>query len=414
MNDDKSKHKNEAHHGYPRRHRFIPNSKYFTIMCYGLLFVLGSLLIYKFIGNFQATVSVISYIAGLLSPFLAGAFIALVLFPLVKLLYRKVFIGLFHMKEGRAAKYLSLLVTYILAIGLMILLLVAVIPQIISSITEITDQLPVWYNSAVAFIDSFETSHPELSDTLNYSALNDKIQAALPGIISYITGMLSNIVPVVVNTSVAIVNGLVSFLIAVIVSVYMISDHKNLFYQGQRLMYAFLPVKTVNLLKEIIKESGNIFIGFILGKALDSLIIGIITFVAMVIFRFPYTVLISVVVGVTNMIPYFGPYIGGVIGFIFVLINNPIKALLFALLILVIQQFDGLYLGPKILGDSTGLSPLWVIFSITVGGSLFGVLGMFLGVPCVAVLSYILNRIIKYMLNKKHVTVPSCDSQDRM
>jgi predicted PurR-regulated permease PerM len=179
-------------------------------------------------------------------------------------------------------------------------------------------------------------------------------------------------------------------------------------------MYALMPAKTVNLIKEVLKESANIFIGFILGKALDSLIIGIICFVLMMIFQFPYAVLISVIVGITNMIPYFGPYFGGAIGFLFVLINSPIKALFFVLLILVIQQFDGLYLGPKILGNSTGLSPLWVIFAITVGGSLFGVLGMFLGVPCVAVISYILNRIISHLLNKKHVSVPSCDSQDRM
>lgn len=397
-----------------KKRKFEPNSKYFTILCYALLFVLGSLLIYKFVGNFQVTMQAIRYVVGLLSPFFSGAFIALVLFPLVKILYRKVFLGVFHMKSKKCAKYLSILATYIIAIGLLTLLLVVVIPQVIKSITEITEQLPVWFNSAMAFIDSFEAKHPSLNETINYSAINDRIQEAIPGLITHLTGMLSNVVPVVVTTSVAIVKGLVTFIIAIIISVYMISDHKNIFYHGQRLMYALLPARAVNITKEILKESADIFIGFILGKALDSLIIGIICFVLMVIFRFPYAVLISVIVGVTNMIPYFGPYIGGVIGFIFVLINSPLQALFFALLILVIQQFDGLYLGPKILGDSTGLSPLWVIFAITVGGSLFGVLGMFLGVPCVAVISYILNRIIKYLLNKKNVSVPSCDSQDRM
>ena len=134
----------------------------------------------------------------------------------------------------------------------------------------------------------------------------------------------------------------------------------------------------------------------------------------MTIFRFPYAVLISVLVGITNMIPYFGPYIGGAIGFLFVLIKNPIKALFFILLILVIQQFDGLFLGPKILGNSTGLKPLWVIFSITVGGSLFGVWGMFLGVPTVAVLSYILNLVVDHFLKKRNVSVTPYDSPNRM
>ena len=134
----------------------------------------------------------------------------------------------------------------------------------------------------------------------------------------------------------------------------------------------------------------------------------------MVIFRFPYAVLISVVVGITNMIPYFGPYIGGAVGFLFILIVSPFKALLFALLILVIQQFDGLYLGPKILGNSTGLKPLWVIFAIVVGGAMFGVLGMFLGVPTMAVICYILNIIIEHFLKKRNITVQPYDSPDKM
>lgn len=409
---DSSSHKEKNHTG--KSHHFEPNSKYYTIMCYCLLFVLFSILIYKFIGNFSATLSAIGYFINLLSPFLIGAFIALVLFPLVKRLYRDVFLGALHMKSHKAAKFLAILATYIISLGLVTLLFVVVVPQIIKSITEITEQMPVWYTSALTYVMNFESNHPALNDTLNYSVINERIEQALPEAINYITKTLTNIVPVVVTTSVAIVKGLVSFLIAIIVSVYMISDQKELFYQGQRLMYALLPVRAVDLTKETLKESANIFIGFILGKALDSLIIGIICFVLMMIFRFPYAVLISVIVGITNMIPYFGPYIGGAIGFIFVLINNPIKALFFILLILVIQQFDGLYLGPKILGNTTGLSPLWVIFAITVGGSLFGVLGMFLGVPCVAVLSYILNRIIRHLLNKKNITVPSCDSQDHL
>ena len=114
------------------------------------------------------------------------------------------------------------------------------------------------------------------------------------------------------------------------------------------------------------------------------------------------------------MIPFFGPYIGGIIGFLFIIIVNPIKALFFALLILVIQQFDGLFLGPHILGDKVGLNPLWVIFSITIGGSLFGVVGMFLGTPCFAVIAYIVNLIVEAILNKKNVKVIPYESEDKM
>ena len=396
------------------RNRFIPNSRYFTIVCYGLLFVLGTILIYNFIGNFHSTIKGIKYVISILSPFIVGGFIAFILFPLVRLLYRKVFIGLFHMKSEKGAKYLSILVTYIIAIGLVAILLGVVIPQIASSIAEITELLPVWYNNALDFILSLEANHPSLNETFNFEAINKKIEEALPSLINSTTSMLTNIVPVVVTTSVAIVKGIISLIISIIVSVYMISDHKNLSYHCKRLMYAFLPIRTADLIRDVARESGRIFIGFISGKALDSIIIGFICFFLMTIFRFPYAVLISVLVGITNMIPYFGPYFGGAIGFLFVLIKNPIKALFFILLILVVQQFDGLFLGPKILGDSTGLKPLWVIFSITVGGSLFGVWGMFLGVPTVAVLSYILNLVVDHFLKKRNVSVTPYDSPNRM
>ena len=167
--------------------------------------------------------------------------------------------------------------------------------------------------------------------------------------------MLTNLLPYVVNTSMAIVKGLVNLIIAIMVSVYMISDHKNIFYNFKRVLYAVFPKNAADTTRKICRESGTIFLKFMYGKALDSLIIGIICFICMTIFKFPYTVLISVIVGITNMIPYFGPYIGGVMGGIIIVIVNPIQVIFFAILILVIQQFDGLFLGPKILGESTGL-----------------------------------------------------------
>ena len=149
-------------------------------------------------------------------------------------------------------------------------------------------------------------------------------------------------------------------------------------------------------------------------KALDSLIIGCLCFIFMTIFNLDYAVLISMVVGITNMIPYFGPYIGGVLGGIIIVIINPLQVIFFAIMILIIQQFDGLFLGPKILGNSTGLKPLWVIFAIVVGGAMFGVLGMFLGVPTMAVICYILNIIIEHFLKKRNITVQPYDSPDKM
>ncbi|MDY3774036.1 MAG: AI-2E family transporter, partial [Eubacterium sp.] len=148
-------------------------------------------------------------------------------------------------------------------------------------------------------------------------------------------------------------------------------------------------------------QCNHIFNGFLYGKSVDSLIIGILSLIAMSIMGLPYALLLSVIVGVTNMIPYFGPFMGAIPGVIIYLVIEPKYVIIYVIMILVLQQFDGLYLGPKILGDLTGIKPLWVIFGITVGGAYFGVLGMFLGVPVVAVIMHIINVIMETKMKKR-------------
>lgn len=219
--------KNHTDEPIPKNH-FTPNSRYFTILVYALAFVLGAILIYIFIGHFNVTLRLIGQIAHLLSPFITGAFIAFVLYPLVHLLYRDVFTKRFKMAV-RPAKMLSILVSYLLAIGIITVLLVFIIPQIYESLSDLTQLLPVWYNNAVAFLEQFEETHTALS-FIDYNVLNEKIYSALPKIVDYLTGIMTNILPVIVSASMAIVKGVLNFVIAIIVSVYMISDHKIIFY----------------------------------------------------------------------------------------------------------------------------------------------------------------------------------------
>lgn len=395
------------------KNRFQPNSKYFTIMIYGLMFILLSIVLFKLIGGFAETMKIIGNFIDIVSPFIVGAFIAFILYPLVRFFQRKFFFGTLKIKSDKAAKWLALILTYIVAIGVIAILLVFIIPQIYKSISDIINQLPVWYQNVTTFINNFESNHADWT-FVDYNVINQQLESLYPKIIDYLTGLVTNLMPYVVNTSIAILKGIVNFIISIMVSIYMISDHKNIFFHFKRLLYAVFPIKKADKCREIGKQCGHIFLNFMYGKALDSLIIGIICFICMIIFRFPYAVLISVIVGITNMIPYFGPYIGGILGGIIIVIVNPIQVIFFAIMILVIQQFDGLFLGPKILGDSTGLKPLWVIFAIVVGGGLFGVLGMFLGVPFMAVICYILNLTVEHFLNKRKVTVTPYESPDKM
>lgn len=396
-----------------RKNRFQPNSRYFTIVIYGLMFVLGTILLVRIVGSFNNTVKLLGQALQVIAPFLVGAFIAFILYPLVRFFYRNLFKNTLHMKSDKLSKWLSILVTYVIAIGVIAILMVFILPQLYTSITDIVDRLPVWYNNLTTMVDNFENRHADLG-FIDYNVINEHLTSLYPKIISYLTDTLANLLPYVVNTSMAIVKGVVNLIISIMVSVYMISDHKNIFYQFKKLLYAVFPKQAADTARAICRESTNIFLKFMYGKAIDSVIIGIICFVCMNIFKFPYTVLISVIVGITNMIPYFGPYIGGVLGGIIIVIVNPVQVIFFAVMILVIQQFDGLFLGPKILGDSTGLKPLWVIFAIVVGGAMFGVLGMFLGVPTMAVICYILNIVVEHFLKKRNITVQPYDSPDKM
>lgn len=395
------------------KNRFQPNSRYFTIVIYGLMFVLGTILLVRIVGSFNNTVKLLGQALQVIAPFLVGAFIAFILYPLVRFFYRNLFKNTLHMKSDKLSKWLSILVTYVIAIGVIAILMVFILPQLYTSITDIVDRLPVWYNNLTTMVDNFENRHADLG-FIDYNLINEHLTSLYPKIISYLTDTLANLLPYVVNTSMAIVKGVVNLIISIMVSVYMISDHKNIFYQFKKLLYAVFPKQAADTARTICRESTNIFLKFMYGKAIDSVIIGIICFVCMNIFKFPYTVLISVIVGITNMIPYFGPYIGGVLGGIIIVIVNPVQVIFFAVMILVIQQFDGLFLGPKILGDSTGLKPLWVIFAIVVGGAMFGVLGMFLGVPTMAVICYILNIVVEHFLKKRNITVQPYDSPDKM
>lgn len=389
---------------------FQPNSKYFTIVIYGLLFVLGAILIYKFIGNWPATVKSLGNIFHILSPFLIGGMIALVLYPFIKALYNRFFMGVCHIKSKKAAKMLSILIAYLIAVGAFAVLIGFVVPQIYKSITEIANQAPVWYENIRNWFTEFEDKHTNSS--IDYNFINQKIEDALPKLVDYMTGALTNMVPYILNTSMAILSGVLNLVIAIIVSIYMISDNKNIFYHFKRFLYAVLPRKTADNTRIICKNCASIFINYIIGKSFDSIIVMIICFIIMLILKLPYAVLISVIVGITNMIPYFGPYIGGVIGGVIIVIASPIKLIIFVIMIVCIQQVDGLLIGPRIIGSTTGLKPVWVVFSITVGGALFGVIGMFLGVPVFAVLSYLLNITVQHFLDKRKVTVQPYDSPD--
>lgn len=378
------------------------NRHYFLIAAYIILIVAFSAIVIRFAFDWTNLSGLVRALSNVISPFILGTFFAFILNPLVLWFRVQFFKKFLHIKKEKTASFLSILLTYLLVLGLFAILVVFVAPQIYNSIIDLTGQINSLYNNATNLLMAFREQHEDIT-FINYDKLMDTINSAVPQIINYLTGLTGSVVPFLYTAASSFLKSIYNFIIAIIVSIYIIGDQKTLILNCKRFIYAILPAKGRNGVIDVLRQTIKIFGDFVRGKAIDSVIIGCINFIVMTILNLKFSVLISVIVGITNMIPYFGPFIGGAVGAVILLITSPLKAMIFVVQILILQQFDGIYLGPKILGDSIGIKPLWVIFGITAGGSAGGLIGMFLGVPCVAILSYILDKFTSAKLLEKNI-----------
>lgn len=337
-----------------------------------------------------------------LYPFLLGLFIAYLINPLVDFFNKKLFKGLFRIKKAGLSKGLSVLLSYILVISLITVCLFYIVPQIVESLMQLStfiEGAQTGYNKIVDFMDNLNDQYPQWKLNTVIEFIEDIPQQME----KWLKELAISVLPKLYSTSVSIISGIVNTLIAIMVSVYMLLDKPKLINNIKKAIYAIFPESRADKILVVSAECNKIFGNFIIGKMIDSIIIGILCWIIMTIIGIPYALVISVIVGITNMIPYFGPFIGAIPGILLLLIVDFSYAVIFAILIVVLQQFDGLYLGPKILGESTGLRPIWIIFAITVGGSVAGVAGMFLGVPVTAVIAYLLSTAMEKKLKKRNV-----------
>lgn len=382
-------------------HKFQTNRNYFIISIYTLAVIAIGTIIISLIVNFSYTVLAIKQIINVLTPFIIAFFIAYILNPIVVAIDNRFLLKTLKIKHDTVRKVLSILLSYLIVIGIIAISLIYIIPELLTTLSELNGTITHISEKAIYYIQNLEETFPYI----DFTVIEDKINEAIPTLISYGTNLLSDVFPTLINISVSIVRVIINLVLSIVISCYMLSDKKVLKKNVKRIIYCFVSKPKANTIFANAKECNSIFNRFIVGKTIDSLIIGVICYILMSILHLNYAILLSVIVGITNMIPYFGPFIGAVPGVLLFLATDPIKSLVFAFMILVLQQFDGLYLGPKILGESTGLKPLWVIFGITVGGACMGVIGMFLGVPITAVIAYLLDKAINHRLENKNVTI---------
>lgn len=353
-------------------------------------------IIFLMIANWGVVLAVIGKFLTILMPFILGFFFACFINPLVK----RVHSLLNRMKPGKGAKIkkaFSVIISYVVVIGVITVLLIYIIPQIKASIGELGNTIQDGYQYMI-------THQKELNEKIPFIGLGGGIEYIKEFAYKKIMSNGSEIIPYVYHVSSSLLTMSYNVLMGIVISIYIILDMKKLKRSARKVVYALSPKKKEQEVWETMKQCSHIFNGFLIGKMIDSLIIGILCLIAMSILKLPYALLLSLIVCITNMIPYFGPIIGAIPGVMIYLFIDIRYAFIFALMILILQQFDGLYLGPKILGDQTGIKPLWVIFGITVGGAYFGVMGMFLGVPVVAVIMYLLQLFLDKKLKKKNIS----------
>ena len=381
--------------------RFIPNDKYFTITIYAFTALVALILFAVLISNITPVIGAIKHLLHVLIPFIVGGIIAFVLTPIVNFLDESLFEKCFKIKKPKVRAGLSIAMTYIIFLGLITLALIKLVPEMGASISELVGKSKSVYGSIMNNLNAINDYFSEI----DFSNIIDAAKENLPSILTNVGDILKVSLPKIFSTSYSIVQAMINILLAVAVSIYMGCDKRRIAMASTKLVYTLLKPEKAEKLIENAKESFQIFTGFIIGKSIDSLIIGILTFFILTIFHLKYSLLVAVIVGVTNMIPFFGPFIGAIPGVLLYLCIEPVDALIFVGIILAIQQFDGWILGPMILGDSTGVRPIWVIFGITVGGAYFGFAGMFLGVPITAVIVYLVNKAVDKKLSDKHIEV---------
>ncbi|MEQ2455098.1 AI-2E family transporter [Flavonifractor hominis] len=356
-----------------------------------LLVLLLAILFYVGLTHFDIISVRIAMFMKVLSPFITGFAIAYLLNTPVSFFERKVY------DKQRYKRGLSILTVYLLALAVVVILLNLVIPQVMQSVMDLAGNMQTYLNSLDALVQNASTQFG-----LDTESVNEAL-GSYQDLVKTVTEAVSKSLPQLLDFGVAVGNGVITGITALISSVYMLAGKGRLVPQLKKLIYAVLPKRRADRLLDICSHANGVFIGFINGKLIDSAIIGVLCFFLCLIIRIPYPMLISVVIGVTNIIPFFGPIIGAIPCLMILVIVDPWAALRFLILVLALQQFDGNILGPKILGDSTGLSAIWVLIAIVTCGGLFGFPGMVLGVPTFAVLYTLVRDWVNKRLREKRI-----------
>ncbi|MEG1462555.1 AI-2E family transporter [Anaerorhabdus sp.] len=334
---------------------------------------------------------------GVAMPFIFGMAIAFLISPVQSYVENKL------LKNSKMHFKIKRILGVIAALGFLFILvgglLALLIPQLYASVTTLSSSMNVYISEAQKYLESLA-----INDSI-YESIVTYLFASGEKIVTGTINGMQQYLPQILNYSFGFLTSLMNFFVGIFIAFYILMSKERFINQFKRALFAFVPKKVADYTVYLTNLTTTMLNSFVVGKFIDSLIIGVICFVGMTIFKMPYAVLISFIVGLTNMIPVFGPFIGAIPGVFILFMVDPIMAVWFALWILVLQQFDGNILGPYILGDSLGLPSLWIMFSIIVGGGFFGLVGMFLGVPLFSVVYIVVKTSVQKRLEEKKIQI---------
>lgn len=370
------------------------DKKYTTIAIYAFIVICFSIVFANIISKLDAFTGKMSQIMAVFQPFIIGFIIAYLINFILKFYEDRVF-KKFIKGSKKSLRGVAVILSYLTASLIFYVFIQFVVPQLVESITGLVNDIPRYLYDMKVIL---EQTLNETDISPEYMTLiNDK----LTEITNWVLQLVTNLLPIIGGIVMAFASSVWNIILGIIISVYLLVDKEKFFALGKKVVVALFSDKHANIILNLANRTNLTFGKFIGGKIIDSAIIGVLTFIILTIFKMPYSLLISVIIGITNIIPFFGPFIGAIPSAIIILFISPIKAVWFGVIILVIQQIDGNIIGPKILGDSIGISAFWILFAILVAGKLFGLVGMIIGVPMFALIYSIVKDVIEIRLSKK-------------
>ena len=348
--------------------------------------------------NFSKIIAFLGKVISIFSPFLLGIILAFVLNVLNNFIEKKIFGKIKPSKIWNKIKRplcitLSLILVFLTIFFVMNLL----IPQLKNSASLFTDTLPAYKEDIIGILNKFDVDESTVNKVGEYLDNFGKV------ITDYIKGNSKDVITVTTEVATSVVNIISKGIITLVFAIYMIAQKETLSRQINKVMKAYLKPKTINKINTVGTLANKTFSNFVTGQCLEALIFGSLVFVGMLIFRFPYASTIGVLLGFTALIPIFGAFIGTAIGFILIMMVSPVKAILFVVFIIVLQQIEGNLIYPRVVGKSIGLPGMWVLLSVTVGGSIGGILGMLIATPLCSLLYALFTKIVNDRLKSNKI-----------